>query len=401
MNEPALSYLYDQPIRSAPIWAQSVSAPVVSISSADELQSFVEPWNDLATHASEPNVFYESWMLLPALRTYSNGKVEVLLVWSLGNDGAPLLIGLLPVQRRRLYRGMPFPHLSTWEYVHCYLGSPLVRHGYEEVFFEKLLRHMERHELGMFLELRTARVDGPLAVALQNVSDKIGSEISFTSRHERALLCSHLSADVYIEQALTKKRRKEFSRLSRRLSELGEVKTNFTSAGDDIDRWIENFLKLELSGWKGRAGTALAVKLKDSAFFTTVVREAFKRKQLAMMEITLNGEPLAQQCNFTSGLGSFSFKITYDERYAKFSPGIQLELDNLSYVLSDPTVRWMDSCAEPGHSMINRLWNQRRSIANVIISGRGVLSRNTVSILGSVHALYMKFGRDSHEELDN
>ena len=43
---------------------------IVTARSAEELQPHVGAWDDLAASAVEPNVFYDSWMLLPALQAF-------------------------------------------------------------------------------------------------------------------------------------------------------------------------------------------------------------------------------------------------------------------------------------------------------------------------------------------
>lgn len=95
---------------------------------------------------------------------------------------------------------------------------------------------------------------------------------------------------------------------------------------------------------------------------------AYTRNRLQMFGLFLNGEPLAMKVNFLSDPGSFAFKIAYDERYAKYSPGVQLELENLRRLHESPDVEWMDSCAVPKHFMINRLWKERRTIQHLRVS---------------------------------
>ena len=87
-----------------------------------------------------------------------------------------------------------------------------------------------------------------------------------------------------------------------------------------------------------------------------------------MLGLFLDGRPIALKCNFLSGPGGFTFKIAYDESLAKFSPGVLLELDNLEDVHRRPEIRWMDSCAMPGHFMIGRLWRERRTLQTLWIS---------------------------------
>ena len=47
---------------------------VVVVRDLPALSSFVPAWEELAAAALEPNVFYEHWMLLPALQAFGAGK---------------------------------------------------------------------------------------------------------------------------------------------------------------------------------------------------------------------------------------------------------------------------------------------------------------------------------------
>jgi hypothetical protein len=73
-----------------------------------------------------------------------------------------------------------------------------------------------------------------------------------------------------------------------------------------------------------------------------------------------------------SGDGALSFKTAFDEAYARFSPGVLLQLENLA-LLDDPALAWCDSCAAADHPMIDSLWRERRPIGrfSVAIGGRG------------------------------
>ena len=75
---------------------------------------------------------------------------------------------------------------------------------------------------------------------------------------------------------------------------------------------------------------------------------------------------------FLSPPGAFAFKTAFDEDFARFSPGLQLQVENLA-LLGDGAIDWCDSCAEPGHSMIERIWMERRPFAYYTIPiGSGI-----------------------------
>jgi hypothetical protein len=86
-----------------------------------------------------------------------------------------------------------------------------------------------------------------------------------------------------------------------------------------------------------------------------------------MLGLLVNGEPVALKCNILSGAGAFAFKIAYKEKFRRFSPGLQLELETIRRLHLQRSIQWMDSCAAPNHAMINSLWAERRTIQNVAV----------------------------------
>jgi GNAT acetyltransferase-like protein len=64
---------------------------------------------------------------------------------------------------------------------------------------------------------------------------------------------------------------------------------------------------------------------------------------------------------------AFFFKLGVDERFAKFSPGVQLTLELTRHLCADPAIRFADSTAAPDHPMINPIWRGRLAIGDVLI----------------------------------
>jgi hypothetical protein len=64
---------------------------------------------------------------------------------------------------------------------------------------------------------------------------------------------------------------------------------------------------------------------------------------------------------------AFFFKIGVDERFAKFSPGVQLTLELTRHLCDDPAIASADSTASPDHPMINPIWRGRFAIGDVLI----------------------------------
>jgi CelD/BcsL family acetyltransferase involved in cellulose biosynthesis len=100
-----------------------------------------------------------------------------------------------------------------------------------------------------------------------------------------------------------------------------------------------------------------------------------------MLGLALDGKWIALKCNFLAGRGGFAFKIAYDEKHARSSPGVLLELETLARLHRRPEIAWMDSCAIEGHFLKNRLWVHRRELATQLIAIGGAASRLFVGAL--------------------
>jgi CelD/BcsL family acetyltransferase involved in cellulose biosynthesis len=197
----------------------------------------------------------------------------------------------------------------------------------------------------------------------------------------RALFRPAADADTFLNFALTGKRRKEFRRLEKRLSESGHLDYRLLFSSEDPASWIESFLALEAKGWKGQEGSAMAMENDRRIFFEQISCAAHQRGKLMMLGLFLDNRPIALKCNFVSGSGAFAFKIAFDEEFARSSPGVLLEIENIRRLHEMRHLSWMDSCAIPKHFMINRLWPDRRTLETFVVSTGTATANLVVSAL--------------------
>lgn len=206
-----------------------------------ELTREVVAWDALAACAAEPNPFFESWYLLPALHAFDpNGHVR-LLRFEAGGE----LAGLMPIARSRRYYRWPIPNLSSWLHANCFLGAPLVAAGLERDFWRAVLRWADRHAgAALFLHLGQLPLTGPLHEALADVLAEQGRTAALVHREERALLAAGDTPEAYFEAALSSKKRKELRRQFSRLSELGETRFERRGDAEGLYEWIAQFSTL-------------------------------------------------------------------------------------------------------------------------------------------------------------
>ncbi|MFC0203012.1 GNAT family N-acetyltransferase [Novosphingobium soli] len=330
-----------------------------------------DAWDDLARRAAEPNPFFESWYLLPSLEHLAGtGRVAVLRFEHEGR-----LAGLLPLVRAGRYYRWPLPHLSSWLHSNCFCGVPLVAQGAQEPFWQAVLQWADAAAgTALFLHMRGMVLNGPVCAALRQVAAGQARQVEVVQCEQRAMLASPLSPAAYLEASLSGRKRKELRRQAARLAEEGALSFERRHDAADVAAWCEAFLALEAKGWKGRAGSALASDAGTARLFRASLEEAAARGRLERLALTLDGRPIAMLATFLAAPGAYSYKTAFDEAYARFSPGVLLQRENLSILESDD-IAWSDSCASADHPMIDHLWRERRSLGRLSIAIGGRLRR--------------------------
>jgi CelD/BcsL family acetyltransferase involved in cellulose biosynthesis len=363
------------PIPAAPTGGASARLPEIGVEAVPWREmsggGAVTQWDALAQWAASPNPFLESWFLLPALEAFdTTNRVYLLRVEA---DG--ILAGLLPIARAKRYYRHPLSHWGNWTHANCFLGAPLVARGFEKSFWRALLGWADDNAAGaLFLHLAHQPLDGALYHAMIAALAEQERPYAIVHREQRALLASQLAPEAYLEAALSPKKRKELRRQHKRLAEQGALRFERRNDSTAIDEWIEAFLWLEATGWKGNSGSAMANGMDTMQLFTEALRGAAARGRLERLTFSLDGEPIAMLANFISPPGSFAFKTAFDERFARFSPGVLLQRENLA-LLEREGIAWCDSCASSDHPMIDHLWRERRTIGRVSIAIGGAARR--------------------------
>lgn len=337
-------------------------------------------WQSLADHAATPNPFFEPWYLLPALESFDPQASAKLLTVEIGDQ----LVGLVPLCTASRYSGWPFPHCTTWMHANAFFGAPLVRAGCEDLFWQGLLAWADAAPgLDLFLHLPSMPLDQPVTQSLFDLASRQNRKAVIVLREQRALLQSTLAPDDYLEHALTAKKRKELRRQHARLTEQGALSFERFETAHHIRQWIDDFLRLEHGGWKGKAGSAMICAQQTETLFRTALEQAASLGKLERLSLSLDGRPIAMLVNFLTPPGSFSYKTAFDEAYARFSPGVLLQRENLA-LLNREDIAWCDSCAAPDHPMIDSLWTERRPIGRISVAIGGKRRRSLFNLLNAL-----------------
>ncbi len=353
--------------------AQAASLPdqVRFVSRYDWLNDHSKALSDEARQTD--NVFAERWMLAAALRHC--GSDDVIVAEMHGSDGQ--LLGRAPLISRARFGRLPLRHIAVWNHPNGFAAPVFIAPGQESRFWDALLvglaasRWARRHVL---LAIEGLPADDPASAGLREAAKQLHLPMRQDRAFDRAMLDNCSNPITYWENAVRPKKRKELRRQHARMAELGDLRLQLCDQPDQVSGWIDSFFALESKGWKGTAGSALASAPSTRAFFEEVVKQAAARNRFSGLALYCDQQPLAMLAILTGADMSYSFKTTYDESFARFSPGVLLQRHALDHFAALNLQR-VDSCADPNHPMIDSLWRERRTIIALSIALPGIFNR--------------------------
>jgi CelD/BcsL family acetyltransferase involved in cellulose biosynthesis len=320
-----------------------------------------DQWRQLAEVACEPNGYYlPGWE--QAVNAFASGRTDASALAAWNGDR---LIGLMPlVSLWRTYR-MPLPALVSAHPYGTLCAPPLDRAMAVEAAAQLL--QQARDAGAHALVLRDMPLDGAAMNAFADVLKRDGIKPRVLHAVSRACLDASRGADELLQDALGTKKLKELRRQRHRLAEHGEVRFDVARTVGEVAAALESFLKLEASGWKGARGTAQAQNNGDRQFIRHATAALAATGQCEIVTLHAGDIPVAAGIVLRHQDRAFFFKIGVDERFAKFSPGVQLTLDLTRRLCADPAIASADSTASPDHPMINPIWRGRFAIGDVLL----------------------------------
>jgi CelD/BcsL family acetyltransferase involved in cellulose biosynthesis len=324
-------------------------------------------WRRLAESAVEPNGYYlPDWELaVNASARGRTGTSALIAQIETENDGAARLIGLMPVVAMSRAYKIPLPALVSG---HPYgtLCTPLLDRDMAPDAAAQLLQ-AARNAGARALILREVALDGAAMKAFDEVLRQEDLRPRVLQSHLRASLDATRGAEELLREALGPKKLKELRRQRHRLAQYGAVRFEVARRPEAVAAALETFLRLEASGWKGKRGTALMQDDGDASFIRRAAPALAANSQCEIVTLHADIMPVAAAIVLRHQDRAFYFKLGIDERFAKFSPGVQLTLELTRHLCADPAIASADSMASPDHPMINPIWRGRFAIGDVLI----------------------------------
>jgi Acetyltransferase (GNAT) domain len=329
-----------------------------SISAADE-----KAWRALAERAVEPNPLYEPDCLIPAARHQSFGAEITLLV----AEEADRFHACVPIRHVKRWHKFPYKIVTTQVRRMIYQGTPLVAadRGIEAcaTLLEGLMEQRRAGRSRVFA-LQEITGGGPVDAFFRAASAELGlAQYEFES-FERGLLRRRDSFpydDLHSTRTLSDMRRKH-----RRLADAVGAEPVVVDRGSDSAA-VDDYIALESSGYKAEIGVALTTVEGETAFFRDMCARFGAAGRLNLIALEGDGQTLAMNVWIRGGAGIFMIKWSFDEKYARYSPGLQLHMDSVEHFHVGTDAEWIDSCTYNGNDVLMRLLPDRRTITSYFI----------------------------------
>jgi CelD/BcsL family acetyltransferase involved in cellulose biosynthesis len=362
-------------------------APVRTLSPADEAA-----WTALAARAAEPNPLYEPNCLVPAARHQTFGD-EIHVVFA-EEDGR--IYGCMPVRQLRRWRSFPYPFVVTQVRRMIYCGTPLVdpeRSDEAVAAMLDTLRADRRPTRGRVLVIQELTQDGPADAAVAAAVAARHLPIYRYESWERGVV--NRRDDGNYEAQQSRRDRKELARCRRRLTDLLGTEPRLVDRSAD-PAVIDEFIALEAAGYKSDADVAVATVPGESAYLREMCARFAADGRLRAFCLEAGGQTLAMQLVLTAGVGRFAIKISYDERFAKYAPGVLLHFAVMDACFGADDAEWIDTCSSPRFEVLLRIYPDRRRITSYFVPlSQNPIDRLAVKAFMALQPLHQKL----HDQL--
>jgi hypothetical protein len=355
-------------------------------------------WQELADSAVEPNPLFGPACLVPAARHLPNGPDIRLVVAE--EDG--MFMGCFPVLRTSplarpcaSWPGIGRPTFSTQVRRNRYDGTPLVRPERGEETVMSLLGALvdvSSSQRAGILVLEAMTDDGPTGSWVRVAAERLGLPLHVVHTYERPIV--RRRQDLSYRDDHSQKARRDWRRRKRQLGEkLGGPVELVDRSGDAAV--LDTLLAIEAAGYKGRIGGRRSDRFRLSgdsrggAFLCWPgepewLKEMCDRlrsdSRLLLYSLQVGDTIVAVQLMARSGPGLFLLVTVFDEAYARYAPGMLLQLEAVDRIHKETDAQWLDCCTYEGNDTMLRTYPDRRSVATLLVGLGGPVDRTCLAV---------------------
>jgi CelD/BcsL family acetyltransferase involved in cellulose biosynthesis len=278
-------------------------------------------WNALASRTGDPFLTHEwlcSWW-----SAFADGSA---IAVTLNADGEMQAGAVVVRESSRSLRGAANAYSEDWDVV-----------ARNDVSRRILWRELARYPGAQLTVTGLPRESASVSCARETLR-----QAGFRTALDRHQLSPYLALPDSWEQLLervSRNHRSQVRRKRKRFEREGRL-TLRTNAGPDLDDDLDRFFRIEASGWKGAAGTAILNDAPALRLYTDFAYGAARRGWLRLHFLELDAVPIAADFSTVLGDREFLLKTCFDEQFGHLSPGIVLRAEVLRTAIENDLKRY-------------------------------------------------------------
>ena len=340
----------------------------------------------LSNRAMEPNVFFTSRFLAPAMPRLEDRDVRLAIIRDESANRSRLRL-LMPFSVERPGFAIGAPIMRAWANPYGPIGTPLVDAEKAGETMDHFLEALGRDELRLpsVLVLPDLRLNGAFAKMARAIAMSRNLPVDITNQHDRPMLESLKDGETYLKDSIKASHMREMRRQWNLLAKVGKVTYEVARQPRDILTRMEEFLLLEAGGWKGKKRSAMLSDRLHAAFAREAVSNLAEIDAARIHTIDLDGKAIASMIVLMMNGEAYTWKTAFDEDYARYSPGKLLVAQLTEWHLDDANIVRTDSCGIPDHPIMSRLWQEREEMGTLIVGLRQNADREVRQVGTQLH----------------
>ncbi|MFQ5499369.1 MAG: GNAT family N-acetyltransferase [Candidatus Zixiibacteriota bacterium] len=337
-----------------PSIADSNDRPTIeSASTPSELKALADQWDTLAFAMPQESPFIAySWVDAFARCHLAADQAFLCIVARNGQE----LVGLIPlICTNKNVPGVRVSSLATPYDPHITSVDFVLDKSNSQETIRKLLAGISE-SCPRWVALRLQRIPH-LSPTLQTVRRGISGHCCLI---DDAGAGSYIETEGDIAQymdSLGNNHRRNLRKANSRLKNQGNISVEFVTGNKVTDEHYEQFLQLELAGWKGRRKTAILANDSLRSSYSSAVDRLKSSGHIEFHFLRCNDRLLAAHLATRIGSTVTVVKIAFDESQSRLSPGALLFERLVQRSFEDPAVRIIDCLTDMAW---HRPWKMKR-----------------------------------------
>jgi len=175
------------------------------------------------------------------------------------------------------------------------------------------------------LSLPRLPAQDPSVEALQAEAGPAGALVSVAAAYASPIVATDGDFDAW-RKASKPRWGAPLERFRRKMGRDYEAELALVEAPRDLEAELEDGFRVEASGWKGSAGTAILSSPETVALYRAVGREFAARDALRLSRIVLDGKTAAFDFDILHRNRLYLLKTGFDEEFRRLAPGLVMRL---------------------------------------------------------------------------